>query len=183
MVDGAWLVKPELYEKGNSRVQFTIRNYLPEDFQRLWEIDQLCFPAGIAYSRWELGVYIRRRHAFTLIAESDSNEIIGFIVADVGRKRAGHIITIDVMADARKHRVGSSLLKAAEQRLESLSCHVVYLETAVDNAAAISFYKSHGYDVVETVPRYYSNGVDALVFAKNLAKNLEQHLPPAGPSR
>jgi [ribosomal protein S18]-alanine N-acetyltransferase len=168
-----------LQHKGDSKVQFTIRNYLPQDFQRLWGIDQLCFVPGIAYSRYELGIYIRRRSAITLIAENASSEIVGFLVADITRKRIGHIITIDVLSDARKHGVGSSLLQAAEQRLAALSCRVVYLETAVDNAPAISFYKKHAYDVIETVPRYYSNGVDALV----LAKKLDAHLPQHGPSR
>ena len=158
-------------------MQFTIRNYLPRDFQRLWEIDQLCFVSGIAYSRYELGIYIRRRGAITLIAENASSEIVGFLVVDITRKRIGHIITIDVLADARKHRVGSSLLQAAEQRLVALTCRVVYLETAVDNAPAISFYKKHAYDVIETVPRYYSNGADALVFAKKLDTRLPPHAP------
>ena len=45
----------------------------------------------------------------------------------------------------------------------------VALETAVDNLPALSFYKRHGYAVVKTWPRYYSNGVDALVMRKELA--------------
>ena len=151
-------------------MRFTIRNYLAVDFRKLWEIDQLCFPARIAYSWDELSVYIRRRSAFTLVAEEVSQGIIGFIVAEATRKGVGHIITIDVLADARKRRVGSTLLQAAEHRLRSLGCRVVCLETAVDNASAIQFYKRHGYDVIETVPRYYSNGVDALVLEKNLLR-------------
>ena len=42
------------------------------------------------------------------------------------------------------------------------------LETAVDNRAALSFYKKHDYDVVKTILRYYSDGVDALVLKKDL---------------
>ena len=168
MVDSVKLAKPERQAWDNSRVQFTIRDYRPEDFERLWQIDQVCFPAGIAYSRYELGAYIRCRNAFTLVAEEGPNRIIGYLVADVCRKKIGHIITIDVLADARKQRVGSSLLEAAERRLTSIGCGVVYLETAVDNAPAISFYKRHDYHVIETVPRYYSNGVDALVLEKHL---------------
>jgi ribosomal protein S18 acetylase RimI-like enzyme len=45
----------------------------------------------------------------------------------------------------------------------------VGLETAVDNLGALSFYKRHGYHVIRTWPRYYSNGVDALVMKKDLA--------------
>jgi len=38
----------------------------------------------------------------------------------------------------------------------------------VDNRAALAFYKTHEYNVVKTIPRYYSDGVDALVLKKDL---------------
>jgi ribosomal protein S18 acetylase RimI-like enzyme len=47
-------------------------------------------------------------------------------------------------------------------------CSDVRLETAVDNLSALAFYKRHGYSVMDTIPRYYSNGVDALLLDKNL---------------
>jgi len=81
----------------------------------------------------------------------------------------GHIITIDVIAAARRSGVGSSLLRAAEERLQAEGSRAVGLETAVDNLAALSFYKRHGYSVVRTWPRYYANGIDALVMRKELA--------------
>lgn len=100
-------------------------------------------------------------------ANAESGSIAGFIVAEVERG-AGHIITIDVMASARRHGIGSLLLGSAEERLRAAGCRLVELETAVDNASALSFYKRQGYTVVETLPRYYSNGVDALVLQKPL---------------
>jgi [ribosomal protein S18]-alanine N-acetyltransferase len=96
-----------------------------------------------------------------------SEGIAGFIVAEAGR-RAGHIITIDVLPAARRLGAGSLLLKAAEDRLRLAQCRAVGLETAVNNLAALSFYKRHGYSVIRAFPRYYSNGVDALVLEKNL---------------
>jgi len=153
-------------------VPFTIRDYRPDDLERLWEIDQVCFPPGISYSRSELGIYVSRRNAFTLIAQADDpdvdQQILGFLVAEAGRRRVGHIVTIDVLSGARKQGLGSSLLETAETRMQSVGCRSIYLETAVDNASAIAFYKRHRYDVIRTVPRYYSNGVDALVLEKNL---------------
>lgn len=153
-------------------MQFTIRDYRPQDFETIWAIDQCCFAPEIAYSRGELRFYIHRPRAFTLIAEWDSSgseppRIVGFLVAE--RSRAiGHIITIDVLAEARRSRVGSTLLSAAEERLRSAPCQLVRLETAVDNRSALHFYKRHGYDVIKVVPHYYSNGVDALLLEKNL---------------
>ena len=154
----------------NVSVPFVIRDFQPEDFETLWQIDQECFSPGIAYSRQELRIYVRRRGAFTFVAaDAGRNKIAGFIVAYAGL--TAHIITIDVIAAARRSGVGSRLLQAAEERLRAAGSRAVGLETAVDNTAALSFYKRHGYHVVGTLPRYYSTGVDALVLEKDLLQN------------
>ncbi|HKS74600.1 MAG TPA: N-acetyltransferase [Terriglobales bacterium] len=153
----------------NSPMKFHLRESRGEDFDTLWKIDQLCFPPGIAYSRLELKVYMKRRSSFTLVAEADSGgEVLGFLVAEAGRRRSGHIITIDVLPQARRFGIGSQLLRQAESRLADTDCDTVLLETAVDNAPAIAFYKRHGYFLIKTISRYYSNGVNALVLQKDL---------------
>ena len=173
----------------NSEVPFAIRDFQPADFDTLWRIDQACFPAGVAYSRAELKLYIRRRGSFTLVSQDASpvlfnpgpgktlkdssplpfsNGIAGFIVAEPEHHGSGHVITIDVIAAARRSGVGSLLLRSAEDRLRAAGSSSIELETAVDNVSALSFYKRHGYSVIRTFPRYYSNGVDALVLNKPL---------------
>jgi ribosomal-protein-alanine N-acetyltransferase len=115
---------------------------------------------------------MHRRWAFTLVAEKTDPELaaetVGFVVAEAGRGGVGHIITIDVLPTVRRYGVGSKLLTAAEDRLRIANCHDVFLETAVDNQTALSFYKRHRYFLMKTVPRYYSNGVDAFVLQKDL---------------
>jgi len=155
-------VKEGLYNDG---VAINIRDFRPEDFEELWRMDQECFPAGISYSKVELRAYIRQRGAFTLVAEDAG--IRGFIVAH-GGSSSGHIVTIDVSPRGRRSGIGSLLLRAAEDRLRLGGAQAVGLETAVDNLSALSFYKRSGYSVVGTWPRYYSNGVDALVLKKEL---------------
>ena len=175
----------------NGGVPFTVRDFQPADFDTLWRIDQECFPPGISYSRTELKLYMRRRGSFTLVAVDaspsttpDPNStkggkhspaispvniaVGGFIVAEADTRAHGHIITIDVVAAARRSGVGSQLLRAAEGRLRAARSRSVELEAAVDNVSALSFYKRHGYSVIKTFPRYYSNGVDALVLNKEL---------------
>ena len=157
--------------------ELRIREFRRGDFLRLWEIDQECFPRGIAYSQAELLSYIRRPQSCTLVAERAPGQgpeksalpavMVGFIVAEPNRQ-AGHIITIDVVKEARRSGLGSRLLAAAEARLREQGCDRVYLETAIDNASALAFYKRHDYFLVKTVPRYYANGVDAFVLKKDL---------------
>ena len=157
-------------------MQFTVRDYQSQDFDTIWRIDQTCFPPGISYSQAELAFYLRRPGAFGFIAETDlkldGSGVLGFLVGESNRRGVGHIITIDVRAEARRSSVGSRLLEAAETRLIEAKCNLVRLETAVDNVSALSFYKRHGYDVAKTIPRYYSNGVDALLLEKNLLSSV-----------
>ena len=160
----------------NGEVEFALREFRREDFNSLWRIDQECFAPGIAYSRLELAAYIQLRGSFTVVAEplgsapvgESPSKVLGFIVAQVNRRGVGHILTIDVPRASRRFGIGSKLLMTAEERLRAAACRDVVLETAVDNAAALAFYKRHHYSVVKTVPRYYSNGLDAFVLEKEL---------------
>lgn len=167
------------YTRYNGGVSFRIRRFQKTDFDTLWQIDQACFDPQLAYSRQELAFYMRRPGSFTLVAEPDGAEpdgngsppgrIVGFIVAEA-RGRSGHIITIDVVAEARRAGVGSVLLQAAEDHLRQSGAVVVGLETPANNAAAIRFYKQKGYFVEKTVSGYYSNQLDALVMRKELVE-------------
>lgn len=187
----------KLFSRYNDGVSFHIRQFKKADFDTLWRIDQACFDPQMAYSRAEMAYYLRRPGAFALIAEaliaqertsshakvagrdviispgrSDSTPvpepaILGFIVAET-RRQTGHIITIDVVAEARRLGVGSALLLAAEDRLRQSGATAVALETAVNNAPAIHFYKQKGYFVEKTIRGYYSNQLNALVMTKEL---------------
>ncbi len=146
-----------------------IREFRRADFMHLWRIDQECFVPGISYTRVELAHYMARRGAFTLVAENTEPkrpEIVGFIIAECGRRGLGHVITIDIVAAARRTGVGSGLMAQAEARVKAAGCKAIYLETAVNNDAARAFYERHGYSVLRTLPRYYSGELDGLLMAK-----------------
>jgi len=157
----------------NGGVLFRIRQFEKADFDTLWRIDQACFDPQLAYSRPEMAFYMRRPGSFTLVAEAEGvpgNGVLGFIVAET-RRKSGHIITIDVVAEARRAGVGSALLRAAEDQLLRAGVVAVALETPVNNEAAIRFYKQKGYFVEKTVAGYYSGQMDALVMTKELARS------------
>jgi len=167
-------------------VQFTIRDYRASDFDRLWQIDQLCFPAGIAYTQMELMGFIIRRKAITLVAEvadvkadvrngraadipSNSSWIGGFVVAVRLRAQVGHVVTLDIVPEARRSGLASRLMSECERRLRAAGCTQVYLETAVTNEPALRLYRKLGYEIVRTLPEYYSGqALDAFQMAKRL---------------
>ena len=148
-----------------------LRDYRQSDFETLWRIDQECFPPGLAYSRTELAGYIRRRSSVTLVAELEG-KIAGYIVAERGGRKVGHIITLDVRAEARRAGLGSKLMAAAEERLRAQGCSSVLLEVAVSNATAIAFYHRQGYATLATIPRYYNDQTDALLLGKKLGPEM-----------
>ncbi len=147
----------------------SLRAYTPADFDALWQLDQRCFEPGIAYSQKELRHYVRDRTAVTLIAEQEG-KLVGFAVGHSDPRGFGHVVTIDVEQAARRSGVGSQLMSALEEKFLAAGCGAVVLETAVDNAAAIRFYKKHGYTVLKTIPRYYMDMLDALLMGKKLKR-------------
>ena len=154
-------------------IAFTIRDYRAADFDRLWQIDQVCFPPGIAYSQMELTGFILRRNAITLVGEFQNAEpqdrIVGFVVAHPVRRKYGRILTLDILPQARRSGLATQLMNACEDRLRALGCGEVYLETAVDNEPALRLYRKLGYEVLRTLPDYYSShGLDAFQMGKRL---------------
>ena len=91
-------------------VEFLIRDYRAADFDTLWEIDQVCFPPGIAYTQMDLTGFVTRRKAITRVAEFAAGRdvasgIAGFAVAQPIRN-IGRILTLDILPEARRYRRG-----------------------------------------------------------------------------
>ncbi len=155
-------------------VGFIIRNYRPADFDRLWQIDQLCFPPGIAYSQMELSGFITRRNAITLVGElqnanNQEDPIAGFVIAHPIRRKYGRILTLDILPQARRSGLATKLMTASEERLRALGCGEMYLETAVNNEPALKLYRKLGYEILRTLPEYYtSHSLDAYLMGKRL---------------
>ncbi|MGA7461322.1 MAG: hypothetical protein WBW69_13930, partial [Candidatus Korobacteraceae bacterium] len=70
---------------------FRIRDYRAADFERLWQIDQLCFAPGIAYTQMDLNGFIMKRNAITLVAELVSDEAAGSS-PDAVERIAGYVL-------------------------------------------------------------------------------------------
>jgi [ribosomal protein S18]-alanine N-acetyltransferase len=144
-----------------------VRVYQRGDFDALYKLDQSCFPRGIAYSKTTLRYFLTLSSAECLLAVEGS-DIAGFILSELDRPLA-HIITLDVAEAHRRSGVGSLLLNAAENRFSARGVRMVFLETAVNNHAAVNFWSRHGYIVEGMLKRYYLNRIDGYEMRKMLA--------------
>jgi ribosomal-protein-alanine N-acetyltransferase len=143
-----------------------LRAYEPHDFKALHQLDQACFPPGIAYSNTMLRYFLKLSSAACLLA-ADGKEIGGFIMSSVKAPLA-HIITLDVSEAHRRSGIGSMLLTAMENNMGVQGVHTILLETAVDNQPAVAFWQRHGYRIEGVLKRYYLGRTDAYEMRKLL---------------
>jgi [ribosomal protein S18]-alanine N-acetyltransferase len=142
-----------------------------DDFPRLYALDQACFAPGIAWSRAELLYFLKYPGNVGVLVEDGTGRTAGFAIAGKQRRQGnlfGRLITIDVDATFRRQGVGRMLMEEAERRLRADGATAIVLEVAVDNAAAQSFYESHGFVRKGRIPAYYLGRIDALVMEKAL---------------
>jgi [ribosomal protein S18]-alanine N-acetyltransferase len=143
-----------------------LRPYEPSDFDKLFALDHLCFPPGIAYSRRMLVYFLRMPQGNCTVAEHDG-DLAGFIITEEDAPR-GHILTLDVGESHRRLGIGTQLLTHGEQKLASHGVKEIVLETSVENSAAVAFWQRHGYRTVAILKRYYLGRIDALEMRKIL---------------
>jgi [ribosomal protein S18]-alanine N-acetyltransferase len=144
-----------------------LRAYEAQDFDALYKLDQSCFPRGIAYSKTTLRYFLTLASAECLLAV-DQDAIAGFILSEADGALA-HIITLDVAEAHRRSGVGTMLLDAAENSLSAQGVRSIFLETAVNNHAAVNFWARHGYIKEGILKRYYLNRIDGYEMRKRLS--------------
>lgn len=100
----------------------------------------------------------------------DEGALSGFVSAQFyGWNRLVQIHGLAVAPDRRRQGVGSGLVDAAEAFARGRDGRGVYVDTPVDNEAARTFYMAIGYSEAYRMPRYYSDELDGVTFAKFFA--------------
>ncbi len=144
-------------------LQVVIRDYEAKDFKDIVEIDSEAFsnrnPVYDAY------VYIT--FGSDLIVADIGGKVVGYIaLLDYGRDVK--IISFAVKREFRGRGVGSKLLKAAIDRCRQRGRERILLEVRVSNEAAQRLYKKNGFEIIDVIPNYYTDGEDAYLMVLNL---------------
>lgn len=141
-----------------------IRPAARKDLDALYDLDQRCFRPGIAYSKTELRYFLFHLRSVSVVAEDDE-AIAGFAIVEFELQQGrhiGHIVTIDVAPEQRRHGIGRLLMDALLDVCRDTKAESLRLEVAVDNDAALAFYKSLGFIEIGRIPGFYMGKLDAL---------------------
>jgi len=141
--------------------EVAIRQATRSDLLSIYRLEKKVFDQPWSYSAFEgfLG-----EPAF-LVAMGDG-QLLGYVVADWTANFGsgfGHIKDLAVHPDAQRNGLGRLLLRNAVSRLLVEGVERIKLEVREGNTAARRLYKDEGFEPVQRIPRYYSDGEAALV--------------------
>jgi ribosomal-protein-alanine N-acetyltransferase len=128
------------------------------DFDEAWAPDQLAqLLAGPG--------------VFALIALDDAGVPAGYALGRVAADEA-ELLSIALLPDRRRRGEGRRLLNALIKRCAAAGAATLFLEVAIDNAAALALYRRAGFREAGRRKDYYKVGattVDAIVMKRELA--------------
>jgi ribosomal-protein-alanine N-acetyltransferase len=147
------------------------RLYLPEDFEALYAIEEVCFLPPFRFGRRYMKHLVSSPDAATWIAE-EGGRMAGFAIVQWGREAdetIAYLQTIEVMPEVRGGGVGAELLMRSEESARAVGADRIWLHVDEENGSAIRMYQRHGYVVEGRHENYYPRGRAALIAEKKLA--------------
>jgi ribosomal-protein-alanine N-acetyltransferase len=146
-----------------------IRGFQKRDMVGLHQLDHICFPPEIAYSKSELKYFLTHPRCSCWIAEQVNHELAGFVIVQRTRRirrPAGHIVTLDVDPMERRRGLGTLLMNTVEEQMKQEGVTLMSLEVAENNTAAQNFYRGLGFVCSGKIAKYYGGRIDAEVMEK-----------------
>ncbi len=158
-------------------IDVVIRNATLSDLPSIIMINREALPEN--YPEWFFREHLERWGKAFYVAEVDGR-VIGYIMSRIEEGtallrnifaliRKGHVVSVAVLKEYRRLGIGTMLmLRAMEAMKDIYNCSEVYLEVRVSNIPAINLYQKLGFKIVRRIPRYYMDGEDAYLMAKEL---------------
>lgn len=180
--------------------QFTIRRARPEDIEAVMEVNMASLPERYWYGfyltlleRWGEAFLVAEvegkivGYAMSRVEETrdpvllglkneleeGKSSIISSLLEAIRSKprRVGHLVSIAVLPGYRRRGIGSALLAETIRVMRDVyRVEAIYLEVRVSNRPAISLYEKFGFRKARVIRGYYSDGEDAYVMVKRLAR-------------
>lgn len=129
-------------------------------------------------SRRRFAVLATRPSACVLVAYR-GRDIVGYAILLTRRGiRSARLYSLAVAPEAAGQGIGKRLLSEIEAAALRRHALRLRLEVRADNPRAISLYKDAGYGFFGRRPGYYSDGMEALLFARELVPAMRRRPRP-----
>jgi ribosomal-protein-alanine N-acetyltransferase len=154
---------------------YTLRKFSLNDLQSVMQINRVCLPEN--YTDFFFVDLFHRFPELFIVAEN-AGEVVGYIMCRLetglsnlglgGLVKKGHVVSVAVLPQHRRHGVGEALVTRAFEAVKLYNAKQCYLEVRVSNDEAIRLYKKLGFEVTRTMRGYYADGEDAYLMARKL---------------
>lgn len=101
----------------------------------------------------------------------ENRRLVGFGIMRYDDERA-HLLLLDVRASHRRAGIGTTLLAWLEKVARTAGIAAVHVEARAENAAALAFYRKHGYSEIEQVAGMYDGVAAGIRLEKSLRRRL-----------
>jgi ribosomal-protein-alanine N-acetyltransferase len=127
-----------------------------------------CFKNGENYTKHTFLYLLHEPNTLSYKIVTADDEIVGFVFVMINANGAAHLTTIGVAPEHRRRHLAARLLNHMDNALRKREVTTVMLEVRVGNIPAQRLYRSLGYNVVQRIANYYSNGEDCFLMIKSL---------------
>jgi ribosomal-protein-alanine N-acetyltransferase len=163
------LLQDVKYNSSMFELPLRIRPFKADDLEALYQIDQICFPGDIAFSRAELFSRLNHPKSIARVAEG-LGRILGFVLAQSESLTCAHVLTLDVIPEVRQCNIGTLLMNVLHAELQNQGICAIVLEVGVLNVPAQQLYKKLEYQYLGILSGYYNGKEDAYRMVRVMSK-------------
>jgi ribosomal-protein-alanine N-acetyltransferase len=151
---------------------FSVRRAKARDLDRILQIEIAAFGPD-AYDRKLFAEYTRNCGDLFLVAEGGAGadaKVYGYAItclcASTGRR--AELVSLALDPAVLGQGAASDLMHSILRRLKLRGVERLGLTVKVTNHRALAFYKKFGFHKLRRAPRYYEDGADGLLLARDL---------------
>lgn len=134
-----------------------IRRFKKEDLEKIQNIADISLEEK--YNR-ELFITIKELWNDGFLIYESSGKIIGFICGIILDSESVRVLMLAVHPAYRNRGIGSELLQRFIEVSSSIGANKIVLEVRVGSRRAIKFYRKRGFQIMERLANFYTDGED-----------------------